>query len=70
MIIEKLAFELEKNEFDLPEIYKEPLEKFKTYNEMIYNFPNIKLGEADNKTLQPIIALKSIVINFFLASYR
>ncbi len=48
--VERLAFELEKGEFNLPEIYAEPLkvviealEKFKTYDEMINNFPNIDL---------------------------
>ena len=53
--IEKLAFELGKNEFDLPEIYAEPLEivvqtlnRFKTYDEMINNFPDIELGKTDN----------------------
>lgn len=45
---EKLAFELGENEFDLPEIYEEPLkviiqtlEKFRTYDEMINNFPDV-----------------------------
>jgi ribosomal protein S18 acetylase RimI-like enzyme len=45
---EKLAFILEKNEFDLPSIYDEPLDivveslnKYKTYDEMINNFPNL-----------------------------
>ncbi len=44
---EKLAFELAKNEFDLPDIYDEPLDvvveslnKYKTYAEMIGNFPD------------------------------
>ncbi|MDD2906947.1 MAG: transglutaminase family protein [Sulfurimonas sp.] len=57
--IEKLAFELKDNEFDLPEIYEEPLavvvqtlEKYKTYEEMINNFPDIKLGETVNKSLE------------------
>ena len=46
---EKLSFKLEKNEFDLANIYSEPLPiiiesltKNKTYNEMINNFPNIR----------------------------
>ncbi|QOY53215.1 transglutaminase-like domain-containing protein [Candidatus Sulfurimonas baltica] len=46
--VEKLAFELGENEFDLPDMYSEPLEvvvktleRFKTYDEMINNFPNI-----------------------------
>ena len=49
--IENLAFELEENEFDLPEIYSEPLEiviktlqKHKTYDEIINNFPDTKLS--------------------------
>ena len=47
--IEKLAFEIGKNEFDLPDIYEKPLDivvetlkKYKTYQEMINNFPDIK----------------------------
>lgn len=55
---EKLAFELEENEFDLPEIYKEPLEvvvqtleKYKTYEEMIHNFPDIEHDGTDKKTI-------------------
>jgi len=47
--IEKLAFELQKNEFDLPKIYEKPfevvvqtLEKYKTYDEMINNFPDVE----------------------------
>jgi transglutaminase-like putative cysteine protease len=54
--IEKLAFELKENEFDLSKIYEEPLniviqtlEKYKTYEEMINNFPDIKLNGIDNK---------------------
>jgi len=46
---EKLAFELEEHEFDLAEIYEQPLdivvqtlEKFKTYDEMRNHFPDIK----------------------------
>lgn len=45
---EKLAFELCENEFDLPDIYENPLDivvetlmKNKTYDEMINDFPNI-----------------------------
>ena len=47
--IEKLAFELEENEYDLKEILEEPLPEvlkaLKThtcYEEMIHNFPDIK----------------------------
>ena len=54
--IEKLAFKLEENEFDLAEIYENPLEiviqtleKFKTYNEMINNFPDIEPAKIDTK---------------------
>ncbi len=50
--VEKLAFELEENEFDLEKIYEEPLEivtqtlkKYKTYNEMINNLPDIELSK-------------------------
>jgi len=46
--VEKLAFKIGKNEFNLPNIYGEPLEmvvktleKYKTYNEMINHFPDI-----------------------------
>jgi len=46
---EKLAFELQENEFNLPEIYSEPLDvviktlmEYKTYNEMINNFPDVE----------------------------
>ena len=46
---EKLAFELYENEFDLPDIYENPLDivveklmKNKTYNEMINDFPDYK----------------------------
>ncbi len=45
--IEKLAFELAENEYDLQRIYDKPLsevvtalEKNKTYEEMIHNFPD------------------------------
>ena len=48
---EKLAFELEEGEFDLPDIYEKPLdviiqtlEKYQTYEEMINNFPDIQNG--------------------------
>jgi len=48
--VEKLAFELRGSERDLPEIFEEPLEvvvnrlkKYKTYEEMINNFPDIEL---------------------------
>ncbi len=46
---EKLAFELQENEINLPDILQEPLEevlnalkKHKSYGEMINNFPDIK----------------------------
>jgi len=45
--IEKLAFELQENEYDLPDIYEEPLDvviqalkKNRTYSKMINNFPD------------------------------
>ena len=48
--VEKLAFELGEHEFDLPKIYEEPLEavvqaleKYKTYEEMISNFPDVEM---------------------------
>ncbi|SFP90770.1 transglutaminase-like domain-containing protein, partial [Hydrogenimonas thermophila] len=57
--IEMLAFEIRENEFDLPKIYEEPLEvvvqaleKYKAYDEMINNFPDIELLEIDNKSLK------------------
>ena len=57
--IEKLAFEIGEDEFDLPQIYEEPLdivvqalEKYKTYEEMINNFPDIELFKLDNKSLE------------------
>lgn len=47
--VEKLAFKPEENEFNLPNIYKNPLsvvirtlEQFQTYKEMINNFPDIE----------------------------
>ena len=47
---EKLAFELQENEFDLPDIYAEPLDVvldalkcYKSYDEMIHHFPDIKV---------------------------
>ncbi|KFN38753.1 MAG: Cro/Cl family transcriptional regulator [Sulfuricurvum sp. MLSB] len=47
---ERLAFELGENEYDLPELYSEPLDvvikalqTYKTYTEMVGNFPD--LGE-------------------------
>ena len=53
--IEKLAFKIRKNEFDLPKICEKPLdivvqtlEKYKTYKEMINNFPDIELSDIDN----------------------
>ena len=49
---EQLAFELGEHEFDLDEILSEPLEvvvfalkKYKGYNEMIENFPDLKENE-------------------------
>ena len=46
---EKLAFELQENEFDISEIYEEPLPEvvdalntYKTYDEMCNNFPDVK----------------------------
>ena len=46
---EKLAFELEENEYDLPELLENPLpqvvavlKKFTCYEEMIQNFPDVK----------------------------
>ena len=45
---EQLAFELGENEFDLSEVLSEPLEvvvlalkKYKSYGEMIENFPDV-----------------------------
>ncbi len=55
--IEKLAFKLEENEFDLPDIYEKPLrvviqtlENFTTYDEMINNFPDIEFDEMNKIT--------------------
>ncbi|MDF1884538.1 transglutaminase family protein [Sulfurimonas sp. SAG-AH-194-C21] len=49
--VEKLAFELQDNEFDLEELYIEPhpqvieaLTKYTSYSEMIENFPDIPCG--------------------------
>jgi len=46
---EQLAFELQENEFDLNEVLAEPLDevllalkKYKSYDEMVENFPDIK----------------------------
>jgi len=48
---EQLAFALQENEYDLPEILEDPLpevvealKKFTCYEEMIHNFPDIKNG--------------------------
>ncbi len=48
--VEKLAFELQKNEFDLKEILEDPLDvvietlkKYDTYEGMINHFPDIKV---------------------------
>jgi GNAT superfamily N-acetyltransferase len=56
--LEQLAFKLEKNEFDLVDIYSEPLDvvvesltKNKTYNEMINIFPNVSHFIGKAKTL-------------------
>ena len=53
--IEKLAFEVKENEFNLLKIYEEPLkivihtlEKYKTYKEMINNFPDIEFDGIDS----------------------
>jgi transglutaminase-like putative cysteine protease len=52
---EQLAFTLGKNEFDLPKIYKEPLDvvikaliKHDTYSKMINNFPDIEINAVNN----------------------
>lgn len=54
---EKLAFEIQANEFDLPEIHEDPLEvvvqalrTFKTYDEMINNFPDIKEQSVEEES--------------------
>jgi len=46
---EILAFELQENEYNLPEIYSKPLDvvikalnRYKTYKEMVNNFPDIE----------------------------
>jgi len=46
---EKLAFELQENEYDLPHFYSEPLDvvikalqTYKNYDEMVQNFPDIR----------------------------
>lgn len=47
--IEKLAFELQTNEFNLPKIYEKPLDsiidalnKYKTYDDLINNIPDME----------------------------
>lgn len=52
--MEKLAFELEENEFNLPEIFAKPLErvvdalrKYISYDEMINNFPDMDREEIN-----------------------
>jgi len=52
--IENLAFEIEENEFNLPNIYHKPLniiietlEKYKSYKEMINNFPDIEINKIN-----------------------
>lgn len=63
---EKLAFELCENEFDLPDIYENPLDtvveklmKNKTYNEMLNNFPDVSflIIDYDKKYLKQIVEL-------------
>ena len=65
-LFEKLAFELGKNEFDLPDIYDKPLDivveslnKYKTYDEMIGNFPDVSflIIDYDKKYLKQIVEL-------------
>ena len=70
---EELAFKLEKNEFDLAEIYSKPLDvvidslsKNKTYGEMINIFPNVSHFIAKAKTLD---ALRLSQITNELTSY-
>ncbi|MCG3682614.1 GNAT family N-acetyltransferase [Aliarcobacter butzleri] len=64
--LEQLAFKLEKNEFDLAEIYSKPLDvvidslsKNKTYGEMINVFPDISflIINYDKKYLKQIVEL-------------
>lgn len=57
--LEKLAFELQDDEYDLPGIYANPLEaviealkRFKTYSEMVDNLPDIESTNTDNNTLE------------------
>jgi hypothetical protein len=52
--VEKLAFELSEHEFDLPELYAEPLpeviealQTYTTYAEIIHHFPDIKDLESE-----------------------
>jgi ribosomal protein S18 acetylase RimI-like enzyme len=63
---EKLAFELCENEFDLPDIYENPLDivveklmKNKTYNEIINDFPDVLflVVDYDKKYLKQIVEL-------------
>lgn len=63
---EQLAFQLEENELDLPDIYENPLDvvidsltKNKTYNEMINNFPDVSffIVNYDKKYLKQIVEL-------------
>jgi ribosomal protein S18 acetylase RimI-like enzyme len=70
---EQLAFKLEKNEFDIADIYSEPLDvvvegltKNKTYDEMINIFPNVSHFIGKAKTLD---ALRLSQITNELTSY-
>lgn len=60
---EKLAFMLQENEFDIEELYSEPLpeviealRKNKSYEEMIQNFPDIKVESKKSKEIEKEIA--------------
>ena len=64
--LEQLAFKLEKNEFDLANIYSKPLDvvlealkKNKTYDEMINIFPDVEFFviDYDKKYLKQIVEL-------------
>jgi ribosomal protein S18 acetylase RimI-like enzyme len=63
---EKLAFKLCENEFDLPDIYDKPFDvvvensnKYKTYDEMINNFPDVSflIIDYDKKYLKQVVEL-------------
>ncbi|MDD2887249.1 MAG: GNAT family N-acetyltransferase [Aliarcobacter sp.] len=71
--LEQLAFNLEKNEFDLANIYSKPLDvviealkKNKTYDEMINIFPDVEYFIGKAKTLD---ALRLSVISKDLTKY-